>query len=203
MSLFLFALLFAASVQTSFAQSGCSAIDKGKPALFISFAQLDDKSWDGEQSVKGALLKLNNNSNCRITFSAAPDETRTGPSALVFRNGKLVRRDDVPFGSLQNGQRVSLSYLTKYPNQKYLVVGGFGGDVLETVYLNAGDNVVFGVPLKTFQRGGEILVPFTYDWDEGDRGQLVTKESGYVERFNTVEHYLRFVGAQLPKGTLK
>jgi hypothetical protein len=117
-NLFLFAVLFAASFQTSVAQSGCSAIDKDKPPLFISFAQLDDKSWDGEKSVKGALLKLNNNSNCRITFSAAPDEPRTGPSAWVFRNGKLVRRDDAPFGSLQNGQRVSLYYLTKYPKRE-------------------------------------------------------------------------------------
>jgi len=200
--LFLVLLLLGTPLRAS-AQSGCSANDKGKPPLFISFVQPDDKSWDGEKSVKGALLKLTNNSNCRITFSAAPDEPQSGSSLLVFRNGKMVRRDNLPFGSLQNGQRISPYYLTKYPNQKYLLVGGLGGDVLETVYLNAGDYVLFGVPLKNFQRGGEILLPFTYDWDEGERGEIINKNNGYVEKFETVEHYLRFVAAQLPNGALK
>jgi hypothetical protein len=173
------------------------------PPLFISFAQLDDKSWDGAKNVKGVLLKLNNNSDCRITFSAGYGAAPRVPSSWVFRNGKRIRRADVPFGSLDNGQRVDLYYITKYPNQKYPVIGGFGGDVLETVYLNGGDYVLFGVPLKNFQRGGELLLPYTYDWDEGERGQIITKNNGYTQRYETVEHSLRFGAQQLPEGTLK
>jgi hypothetical protein len=203
MKLLLVAALLGASLQTTAAQGGCSAIDKTKPPLFLSFAQLDDKSWDGDKYVKGALLKLNNNSNCRISFSVAAGESRSSDeSPLVLRNGKLVHREDVPIYSL-NGKRISLSYLTKYPNAKYLVQGGFGGDVLETANLYGGEHIFFGVPLKNFQRGGEVLLPYRYDWDEGDRGQIITKQGEYTQRYETVEHYLRFVPDQLPKGTLK
>lgn len=190
------------SFQPSLAQDGCSAIDKSNPPLFISYAQLDDKSWGGSNYVKGVLLKLNNNSNCAITFSAAVGEAPKVPNSWIVRNGKIVRRADVPFGSLDNGQRVSLYYLTKYPNKKDWVIGGFGGDVLETVYLNGGDQVFFGVPLTNFKRGGEILLPYTYFWDEAELGQIITKEKGYVWKYQTVEHYLRFSGEQLPEGTL-
>jgi hypothetical protein len=199
----LIATIVFASFQPIVAQNGCSAIDNSKPALFISFAQVDDKSWDGSKYVRGALLKLTNNSNCTITFSAEVDTAPKVPSSWILRNGKMVRRADVPFGSLNSGQRVSLYYLTKYPKKKYLVIGGFGGDVLETVYLNGGDHAFFGVPLTNFKRGGEILLPYTYSWDEGERGQIIAKENGYVRRYETVEHYLRFVGEQLPDGTLK
>jgi hypothetical protein len=204
MKLLFVAVLFGVSFQTSVAQGGCSAIDKTMPPLFISFVQLDDKSWDGDKEVKGALLKLNNNSNCRISFSVAAGESRSSEasSPLVLRNGKLVRRDDVPIYSL-NGKRISLSYLTKYPDAKYLVLGGFGGDVLETAYLYGGEHIFFGVPLRNFQRGGVILLAYNYDWDEGDRGQIITKQGEYTQRYETVEHYLRFEPRQLPKGTLK
>ena len=148
-------------------------------------------------------MKLSNNSNCTITFSAAVDEAPKIPGSWIVHNGKIVRRADVPFGTLNSGQRVSLYYLTQYPNKKYRIIGGFGGDVLETVYLNGGDHVFFGVPLTNFKRGGEILLPYTYSWDEAERGQIITKEKGYVRRYETVEHFLRFVGEQLPEATLK
>ena len=201
MKLLLVALLFAAT--ETFAQGGCSPIDKTKPPLFISFAQLDDKAFDGSKDVKGVLLKLTNNSDCRINFAVSYGETPKVPSAWVVRNGKMVRRPNVPFGSLENGQRVSWLYLTKYPNKKDLFGGGFGGDMLETAYLNAGDSLLFAVPLKNFRSGGELLLPYAYDWDEGDRGQIITKHGEYTQRYETVQHYLRFVPEQLPEGTLK
>lgn len=198
----LIATILFLSCQPSVAQDGCSAIDKSKPPLFISYAQLDDKAWDGAKYVKGVLLKLNNNSNCTITFSAAVDEAPKVPGSWIVHNGKIVRRADVPFGTLNSGRRVSLYYLTKYPNKKDWVIGGFGGDVLETVYLSGGDHVFFGVPLTNFKRGGEILLSYTYSWDEAERGEIITKEKGYVRRYKTVEHYVRFIGEQLPEGTL-
>ena len=191
------------SFQPSVAQEGCSAIDQSNPPLFISYAQIDDRAWNGSNYVKGVLLKLSNNSNCAITFSAAVGEAPKVPGSWIVRNGKIVRRPDVAFGSLDNGQRVSLYYLTKYANKKHQVIGGFGGDVLETVYLNGGDHVFFDVPLTNFKRGGEIRLPYTYIWDEAERGQIITKKKGYVRRYQTVEHYLRFIGEQLPEGTFK
>jgi hypothetical protein len=196
------ALLFVFCEPTT-AQDGCVAIDKSKPPLFISFAQMDDKALEGSKYVKGVLLRLNNNSNCVISFSA---ESGSGAraSAWIMRNGKMVPRASVPPGSLDFGQRVNLLYLTKYANKPYLQQGGFGGDVLDTVYLNGGDHIFFSVPLTNFKRGGEILLPYKYMWDEGERGQIIVKEGGNIRgRYETVEHYLRFVPDQLPGGTMK
>ena len=184
-------------------QAGCSALDKGKPPLFISFESLDEKAWAGDKYEKGILLRMNNNSNCTISFSAGYGEAPKVPPNFVIRNGKMVRQPDVKIGSLTNGQRVSLYYLTKYPNKKLLVIGGFGGHMLETVYLNGGDYVFFSVPLKNFQKDGEILLPYNYDWDEGEAPQIITEKDGSKRRYETVEHYLRFVPQQIPEGILK
>src|SRR3954470_22859072 len=112
MNLLLITLFFAVPLNT-FAETGCAAIDKNNPPLFISFEQFDDKSWDGDKYVKGALLKLNNNSNCTIAFEVAYGESRS--SGMVLRNGKLVHRDEGSLISLGAGTRVSLVYITKYP----------------------------------------------------------------------------------------
>ena len=53
MKFVLLATILFLSFQPSVAQDGCSAIDKSNPPLFISYAQLDDKSWDGSKHVKG------------------------------------------------------------------------------------------------------------------------------------------------------
>ena len=200
-SLIVFAFLSpkALAQEGSIPQGGCSALDKSKPPLFISFESLDEKSWDGNKYVKGALLRLNNNSNCTINFSAAVGEAQVTPIPFTITNGKMVRQPDVRTGSLTNGQRVSLYYLTKYPDKKLWVIGGFGGDVLETVYLNGNNYVFFGVPLKNFQDDGEILLPYNYDWD----AQIIIDKDGHKQRFATVEHYLRFVPEQLPANILK
>jgi hypothetical protein len=184
-------------------QAGCSAIDKSKPPLFISFESLTAKAWAGDDYEKGVLLRLSNNSNCTVSFSASYHEAPRVPPTFVFRNGKMVRQPDVKFGSLTNGQRASLYYLTKYPGKESLVIGGFGGDMLETVYLNGGDYVFFGVPLRNFKKGGEILLPYNYDWDEGEASQIITERGGYKQRYETVEHYLRFVSGQLPDNALR
>jgi hypothetical protein len=199
--LLLIALLLAAT--ETFAQGGCSPIDKTKPPLFISFAQLDDKAFDGSKYVKGALLSVTNNSDCRVNFEVSYGETPKVPASWVMRNGRMVRRSEVPFGSLDNGQRVTVSYLLKYPNKKDFVLGGLVGDMVETAYLNSGDHFVFAVTLKEFQRGAEMFLPFAYDWDEGNRGRIMTKQDGYAPSYEAVQHYLRFFPAQLPEGTLK
>jgi hypothetical protein len=183
--------------------SGCSALDKSKPPLFISFESLTDKAWAGDKYEKGVLLRLNNNSKCMISFSASIGAVSGIRPNFVIRDGKLIRQSDARLGSLINGQRVSLEYVMKYPNQKYMVIGGYGGDVLQTVYLNGEDHVFFGVPLKNFQKGGELRIAYNYEWDEGEASQIMTKKGDYIQRYETVEHYLRFVPQQLPENIIR
>jgi hypothetical protein len=182
-------------------QAGCSALDKSKPPLFISYENPADKAWAGDKYEKGVRLRLSNNSNCSIIVSAAYDQT---PS-FIFKDGKLSFRKltDKRFDSLTNGQQVSLVYLIKYPEQKYLVMGGFGGDLLDSLWLNGGDYVFFSVPLKNFKKGGELLLQYNYAWEDGEVSQIVTEEDGYKQRYETVEHHLRFDPHRLPKEILK
>jgi hypothetical protein len=184
-------------------QTGCAGLDKSKPPLFISYEQPVDKAWAGNKYARGVLLRLNNNSNCAISFSAAYGESPRVPPNFVIRNGKLVRQPDVRIGSLTNGQQVSLEYLIKYPDRKHPVVGGFGGDMLETVWLNGGDYIFFSVPLSDFKKSGQLLLQYSYDWDNGDASQIVTEKNGYKQRRETVEHYLRFDPQRLPVEILK
>src|SRR3989442_15462464 len=44
----------------------CVTLDKRKPRQFISYEGVDNKAWDGRRHVKGAVLRLTNNSDCAI-----------------------------------------------------------------------------------------------------------------------------------------
>jgi hypothetical protein len=84
-----------------------------------------------------------------------------------------------------------------------MVIGGYGGDVLQTVYLNGEDHVFFGVSLKNFQKGGELRVAYDYEWDEGEASQITRKAGESMQRYETVEHYLLFVRQQLPENIIR
>jgi hypothetical protein len=177
-------------------QAGCSVLNKDHPLLFISFERVDDKAWNGDKYVKGALLRVRNNSNCAILLEAPPGEA----SSFRIRDGKLTRLE---MEEAKDGQRVSLKYLMKYPDQAFMVVGGFGGDVLDYVRLNGGDSILFSVPLSNFRKRGELLLPFNYEWDMGAGSEVVINEGGAKYRHAAVEHHLRFGPGLLPGELLR
>lgn len=182
-------------------QTGCRALDKEKPPLFISYAGADDKAWDGERYVKGVLLRINNNSNCALTLTAEYGESVSPSVRTAIKGGKPTRPAALEEAALLNGQRVSLYYLMKYPNERDMIVGGFGGDVLETTRLCGGDYILISVPLKNFKRDGELLVPFNYEWDAGAGSRLKAADGDYG--LQAVQHYLSFRKELLPPAMLK
>jgi len=188
----------------SVSAGGCVASDKSKPPLFIAFESLTDKAWAGDKYEKGVLLRLTNNSNCTIGILAPFGEATKDRATLILRNGKLVRLPDKELFSLVSGQQVSVAYLMKYPGKKRMVSGGYGGDVLDTVYLNSERHIFFSVPLKNLQTGAELRIAFNYAWDEGDASQLIKKEGEKItQRDETVEHYLLFSARQLPENVFR
>lgn len=173
--------LKAVAQQGSAPATGCSALDKSLPLLFISFERADDKAWAGDKYAKGVLLRVRNNSNCGIIL-----ETSTNVSSEA-----------------KDGEKLSLKYLMKYPTQASTVIGGFGGDVLESVRLRGGHSVLFSVPLENFRKRGDLLLPFNYEWDDGLGSEIIfNKGSGKYLR-NPVEHYLRFGPLLLPTEMLR
>ena len=179
-------------------QGGCVALNKNRPPLFLSYERQDDKAWDGRRYVFGALLRLNNNSNCVISLTAPPGYAREVPPTLGIKNGKLVRLPDVRIGSIKSGAKVELYYLTEYPGDETLHVDG-DFHVRDTIFLNNGDYIFFSVPLKNFKRGGHVLVPFNYDWDTDS----FSKGSRMKLLYRTTQHYLVFDPEQLPPEILK
>jgi hypothetical protein len=157
--------------------TGCSALDKNLPLLFIVFEGEDYKAWAGDKYAKGVLLRVRNNSNCGIIL-----ETSTNTSDRA-----------------KDGEKLSLKYLMKYPTQPSMVMGGFGGDVLESVGLRGGDSVLFSVPLENFKKKGTLLLPFNYEWEES---VIFNKGAGKYLR-NPVEHYMRFGPELLPTEMLR
>jgi hypothetical protein len=155
----------------------CSAVDKGRPPLFISFERVDNKAWDGGKYVKGVLLRMRNNSGCAILLEAPPGEA----SPWRVRDGKLIRLET---SEAKDGERLSLKYLMKYPGREVMVLGGFGGDVLESVRLRGGDSVLFSVPLRNFKQKGRAALPYTFEGAEAAGA--------------SAENYLRFEPQLLP-----
>ena len=178
---------------------GCTALDKTRPALYISFESTTDKVWAGDRYEKGVLLRVSNNTDCEISLVVPPDVGREVPPTFGVRGGKLVRLPDVRIGSVKNGANLSLYYLTKYPGEETLFIGGDFHVYRDTVYLNGGDHIFFSVPLRNFKRRGQVLVPFNYEWESGDAA-YVKADGVWVE---AVKHYLTFGFERLPKEVLR
>jgi hypothetical protein len=146
----------------------------------------------------GALLRLNNNSNCVISLTAPPGYPREVPPTFGIKDGKLVRLPDVRIGSIKSGEKVQLYYLTKYPGDEWLCLDG-DFHVRDTIFLNNGDYILFSIPLKNFKRGCQVLVPFHYDWDTDS----VVGRTRMKQVFKTVKHHLTFDPERLPPDMLK
>jgi len=173
-------------------QSGCEAIDKTKPHLFISYEATDVQAWNGRKNVKGVLLRLNNNSGCVISLTVPRSYPKEIPPTMGLRDGRVQRLPDVRIGSIKSGTTVEIYYLTKYPSEASLVLTR-DFHVIDAIYINNGDSILFSVPIENFKRKGRIVVPFSYDWEAANAAL----------RMEPVEHYLIFRPDQLPVEVLK
>ena len=172
--------------------AGCEVLDKTKPHLFISYEATDVQAWNGRKNVKGVLLRLNNNSGCVISLTVPQSYPQEIPPTIGLKDGRMQRLPDVRIGSIKSGTTVRLYYLTKYPSEASLILTG-DFHVVDAIYLNNGDSILFSVPVENFKRKGRIVVPFSYDWEAANAAL----------RMDPVEHYLIFRPDQLPVDVLK
>ncbi|HWS99230.1 MAG TPA: hypothetical protein VN256_03085 [Pyrinomonadaceae bacterium] len=182
-------------------RSGCPALDKSKPPLLISYERPVAKVWDGDKDVPGVLLRLENNSDCAISFRALPGQVRgAAPLSFTIKDGKYVPRPEIRVGPVAHDQELDLMYLMRYPGESSLVIDG-DFHVAERVRLYGGNYVFFDVPLKNFKKGGAVLVEYNYDWE--DESRIIIEEGRTKRAYATVEHYVRFDPERLPKEILK
>jgi hypothetical protein len=181
-------------------RQGCPALNKSKPPLYISYERPAAEVWDGDKSVPGVLLRLENNSDCAISFRALPGQVRGADPSFTIKDGKYVRLPEARIGPLAHDQELDLMYLMRYPGDSSLVIEG-DFHVAERVTLHGGHYVFFDVPLKYFKKGGQLFIEYNYDWD--DESQIIIKEGRTKVAYPTVEHYVRFDPERLPKEILK
>lgn len=140
-------------------RSECIALDKNKPLQVISFEGIDRKAWDGNKHVKGAVLRLTNNSSCAMLLV-----TPQGVAPrLIKRKGKYVWQNDWDTPQLRNGSHIDVVYRLHFPpsNRSETPVGG--GDVILKSKLVSGESILFSVPLKLLKQRGEGEVLFNYE----------------------------------------
>lgn len=158
----------------------CVALDTTRPRHFISYERIDHEAWDGKRHVKGAVLRLTNNSKCSMLLLTPPGIA----PRFIKKNGKYISQNDYDTPQLKNNSHVELTYKLHFPQTNRVETPIPIGDVILKSKLASGESVVFSVPVKFLKRRAEIELPFNYELD-------------------TKPQSIRFAATQLPKIALK
>lgn len=137
----------------------CSALDKSKPAQFISFEGFDRNAWDGKRYVKGLVLRLTNNSSCAMLVVTPPGVA----PRLIKKKGKYVWQDDWHTPELKNGSHIEVVYTIHFLQSNRSETPVPSGDVILKSKVLSGESVLFSVPKKFVKQGGEIELAFHYE----------------------------------------
>lgn len=137
----------------------CPALDKSKPAQFISFEGFDRDAWDGKRYVKGLVLRLTNNSGCPILVVTPPGVA----PRLIKKKGKYVWQDDWHTPELKNGSHIEVVYRIHFPQLNRSETPVPSGDVILKSKVLNGESVLFSVPKKFMKQGGEVELAFNYE----------------------------------------
>ena len=137
----------------------CVALDKRKPRQFISYEGVDHKAWDGRKHVRGAVLRLRNNSDCAILLVTPPGVA----PRLIKKNGKYVWQNDWDTPQLRNDSHIDVVYKLHFPRLNRSETPVPSGDVILKSKLASGESIVFSVPVKFLKQGAELELAFNYE----------------------------------------
>jgi hypothetical protein len=176
------AFLLVALADVCSAQSGCSLLDKGKRAQFITY--------DRYQDFKGLIFRLTNNTTCPITVER---DTRVAPMRQVRRpDGKTVTE---VFVDSRDGAVLDLHFLVQGGKRRRAPERGDGWErttvygFTDVYHIQAGQSALFSVHPTRLRDGQDIAVPFKYAWEMND---LINFGVGGVA------HRVHFLNAELP-----
>ena len=161
-----FAFIFAAFLLVALAdvcsaQSGCSLLDAGRKAQYITYDRYVDFS--------GLRLRLTNNTTCPITVER---DTRVSPMRQVTRpDGKTVTEF---FVDSRDGAVLDLHFLVQGGKRRRAPERGDGWErttvngFKDVYHIQAGQSAFFSVHPTRFREGQDIAVPFKYAWEIND-----------------------------------
>ncbi|MDT7603367.1 MAG: hypothetical protein QOF61_1364 [Acidobacteriota bacterium] len=151
-----FVLLMAVATCGAQTQSGCSLIEKNRPAQFITFESFNEL-------ISAVKFRLRNNSTCAIVVET-DDKSPTKVSRLSNGSIKIERVTDS-----QNEALLAIHYQGQDKKRWRAPANGYGwGDSVFTYEIQAGESAFFFVPLRHLKKQLDLAVPFNYAW-EGDR----------------------------------
>lgn len=170
-------LLLVAFTDRSFAQAGCSLLDKSKQAQFILYEKFSELFPE-------VRLRRVNNTNCSIVVETDND----APIQVVrLSNGEMRV---MAVSESKDGITVPLHYLIQNRRRWKAPESAYGwGDTVFTYDILAGQSIVFSVPLKHFEKQLDVVVPFNYSWENN---RSIGASGG-------VNHHVSFLVEDLPK----
>jgi hypothetical protein len=154
----------------------CRAIDKAKPALYLSF--LSASQPRNRSSDRALLLRLSNDSRCDVEVATI---TYYGPR----KNKKVYARYSVP-----DGARVKIVYSVDDD-------WGWGHSLL-VLKLSSRRSLAFSIPFDELQHAWRITVPINFLGSKGSR-----KAENYIPFTSTDIPSVSFNLDELPDGVLK
>lgn len=146
-------LVLAACVSDCLARSGCSLLDKSRPAQFITY-----ESFSGPYNE--VKFRFTNNTTCPVTVET--DDRH--PTQITRQPNGGLKIETVT--ESRDGITIPLHYLIQDRERWRAPEPGYGwGDSVFTYDVLAGHTVLFVAPLKHFKKRLDLVVPFKHAWE--------------------------------------
>jgi len=152
-------VLVAALTLVAYGQSGCEALDKQNPLLYISSEGVD----------KGELwLTLHNNTTCSINVETNAEARAWRVLRFADRTTSLqVRRNRTDYDNVSDNEVLTdLIYEIRDARNDRVVKTTSNRHLIFNRRVLAGASVKVAIPLADRQRKRSLVVPFTYEWEE-------------------------------------
>jgi len=166
-------------------QTGCTYLAKEKPSVFISYAGERTEQNEKGQNVRQILLRLHNNSSCKIIVET--NSETTGDESLYKKevtpqaDGVTIIIKYIP--TPPKDFEIPVSYDIQESKNKAWKAANYWEDrhLVFGYPIFSGYSAIFPVNEKHFRKRFSISVPFTYDWEHSS--ELVSHRVFYFYDF--------------------
>ncbi len=145
-------------VSNSYGQ-GCAPVNAKRPLMFVTYERMvEDK----------LVLALHNNTTCAIYVTSI--DTPSSHRVIKFPDGKtkLEKRTDPTFYDLSNGELVGDLVFefreSRFSDRRTSTTAE--GDVFSTRRIPSGVTIYFQARRSSFTEAVNLVVPFSYEWEE-------------------------------------
>jgi hypothetical protein len=142
----------------SYAQSGCNALDKRSPLLYLSVDSSDkEQIW----------LTLHNNTSCAINVETNDDLKQWRVLRFTDGSSKIeIRHSMSSYDLVDNEVMRDLIYELRDSQNDRMIKTTSNRHLIYSRRIASGANVRISILVSSRKRGRKLAVPFTYDWEQ-------------------------------------